>query len=47
MALYAGRVDRCTVDGIEVTPQPGGFYGGWITPDIAGPYKGQPGTLGW
>ena len=47
VAFYAGRVDRCTVDGIEVTPQPGGFYGGWITPDVAGPFKGEPGTRGW
>lgn len=47
VAFFAGRVDRCSVDGIEVTPQPGGFYGGWITPDIAGPFKGAPGTQGW
>jgi uncharacterized protein (DUF427 family) len=46
VAFYASRVDRCTVDGIEVTPQPGGFYGGWITPDVAGPFKGEPGTRG-
>ena len=47
VAFYAGRVDRCTVDGIEVSPQPGGFYGGWITPDVVGPFKGEPGTRGW
>ncbi len=47
VAFYAGRVERCTVDGIAVTPQPGGFYGGWITPDVAGPFKGEPGTRGW
>jgi uncharacterized protein (DUF427 family) len=47
VAFYAGRVDRCTVDGIEVSPQSGGFYGGWITPDIVGPFKGEPGTRGW
>ena len=47
LAFYAGRVERCTVDGIAVTPQPGGFYGGWITPDVAGPFKGEPGTRGW
>jgi uncharacterized protein (DUF427 family) len=47
VAFYAGRVDRCTVDGVEVEPQPGGFYGGWITPDVVGPFKGGPGTLGW
>ena len=47
VALYAGRVDRCTVGGVEVTPQPGGFYGGWITPDIVGPFKGGPGSWGW
>ena len=46
-AFYAGPVDLCTVDGEEVTPQPGGFYGGWITPDVVGPFKGEPGTMGW
>jgi len=40
-------MDRCLVDGEEVTPQPGGFYGGWITKDIVGPFKGEPGTSGW
>lgn len=47
VALYAGRVDRCTVDGEPVTPQPGGFYGGWITSDVVGPFKGGPGSMGW
>ena len=47
VAVYAGRMDRCTVDGEEVAPQPGGFYGGWVTSDIAGPFKGEPGTMGW
>lgn len=47
VAFYAGRVDRCTVDGVVVTPQPGGFYGGWITPDVVGPFKGEPGTRDW
>lgn len=47
LCFYAGRVDRCMVEGVVVEPQPGGFYGGWITPDIAGPFKGEPGTLGW
>ena len=47
VAVYAGRMDRCTVDGEEVVPQPGGFYGGWITSDIVGPFKGEPGTRGW
>ena len=46
-AFYAGPMDRCLVDGVPVTPQPGGFYGGWITPDITGPFKGEPGTMGW
>jgi hypothetical protein len=40
-------VDRCTVDGKAVRPQPGGFYGGWITPDIVGPFKGERGTEFW
>jgi uncharacterized protein (DUF427 family) len=47
IAFYAGPMDSCTVDGAPVTPQPGGFYGGWITPDIKGPFKGGPGTMGW
>ncbi|MGG5809934.1 DUF427 domain-containing protein [Falsiroseomonas sp. CW058] len=47
VALYAGRVDACFIDGDRVVPQPGGFYGGWITPDVEGPFKGAPGTEGW
>lgn len=47
VAVYARDMDRCTVDGVEVVPQPGRFYGGWITPDIVGPFKGAPGSLGW
>ena len=37
----------CTVDGAAVLAQPGGFYGGWITPDLAGPFKGVAGSGGW
>ncbi len=47
LAFYAARVDSATVDGEAVRPQPGGFYGGWITDDVIGPYKGDPGTEGW
>jgi uncharacterized protein (DUF427 family) len=47
VAFYAGSMDSCTVDGEEARPQPGGFYGGWITDDIVGPFKGEPGTSGW
>ena len=47
VAFYAGPMDRCLVDGEFVTPQPGGFYGGWITRDLVGPFKGIPGSLGW
>jgi hypothetical protein len=43
----AAAVDRCTVNGEEVIPQPGGFYGGWITSWIVGPFKGIPGSTGW
>ena len=46
LAFYAGLLD-CRVDGIRVLPQPGRFYGGWITPEIVGPFKGEPGTEGW
>ncbi|MFC4454497.1 DUF427 domain-containing protein [Deinococcus sonorensis] len=47
LSLYAGRVDEVRVDGERVTPQPGRFYGGWITQDVAGPFKGGPGSMGW
>lgn len=47
LAFYAGPMDACTVDGELIEPQPGGFYGGWITDDIVGPFKGEPGTMGW
>ena len=47
VALYPGRVDGCTVDGEVVQPQPGNFYGGWITSRVTGPFKGGPGTSGW
>ncbi len=47
IAVYPGRMDSCTVNGEIVTPQPGGFYGGWITASITGPFKGGPGTTGW
>ncbi len=47
LAFYPGRVDACTVDGVAVRPQEGGFYGGWITPDVVGPFKGGPGSWGW
>jgi len=47
IALYPGRMDRCTVDGEVVRPQEGGFYGGWITANVVGPFKGGPGSAGW
>ncbi|GHJ43804.1 hypothetical protein Cs7R123_11460 [Catellatospora sp. TT07R-123] len=47
LAFYPSKFDRCTVDGEPVTAQPGDFYGGWITTDLAGPFKGAPGTMGW
>ena len=47
IAFYAAPMDACYVDGEKVTPQPGGFYGGWITSDIVGPFKGEAGTWGW
>lgn len=47
VAFYASSMDACFVDGEQVTPQPGGFYGGWITSAIVGPFKGGPGTMGW
>lgn len=47
LAFYAWAMDRCFVDSELVRPQPGNFYGGWITDDIVGPFKGEPGTMGW
>jgi uncharacterized protein (DUF427 family) len=47
LAFYAGRMDTCFVNDEKVQPQPGGFYGGWITKNIVGPFKGEPGTLHW
>ena len=47
VAVYPGRMDACTVDGEQGRPQDGGFYGGWVTDDVVGPFKGAPGTLGW
>lgn len=47
VAFYPQQMDACYVDGEKVQPQPGGFYGGWITSDIVGPFKGGLGTVGW
>ncbi len=47
LSFYPGRVDASYLDDVPVTPQAGGFYGGWITPEIVGPFKGAPGTRGW
>ncbi len=47
VAFYPWAMDECLVDGESVRPQPGEFYGGWITDDIVGPFKGEPGTSGW
>ncbi|MFW3171434.1 DUF427 domain-containing protein [Geodermatophilus sp. CPCC 206100] len=47
VAFYPSRVDRALVDGEPVRAQAGDFYGGWITAEVVGPFKGEPGTLGW
>jgi len=47
LAIYAHAMDLCTVGGVTVTPQPGDFYGGWVTPNLRGIVKGGPGTEGW
>ncbi len=47
VAFYAAPFDNCSVNGETVLPQPGSFYGGWITSDLAGPFKGIPGSMGW
>lgn len=45
--FIASLMDACYVNDELVTPQAGDFYGGWITADIVGPFKGGPGTWGW
>lgn len=47
IAFYPGRGGSCSLDGEEVVPQPGDFYGGWVTSNIDGPVKGGPGTRMW
>lgn len=47
LAFYPSRVEACFVDGVRVAAQPAEFYGGWITPEIVGPFKGAPGTWSW
>ena len=47
ISFYAHVMDACYVGEQRVIPQPGNFYGGWITPDVVGPFKGDPGTSGW
>ena len=47
IAFYAGAPDECFVDGKRVIPQPGDFYGGWITSHVVGPFKGMPGSRFW
>lgn len=47
IAFYPGKMEACFVDGERVKAQVGDFYGGWITSDIVGPFKGGAGTWGW
>ncbi|CAN5795618.1 DUF427 domain-containing protein [soil metagenome] len=47
ISVFPGRVDACYLDDERVQPQEGDFYGGWITSEILGPFKGPPGTRGW
>jgi uncharacterized protein (DUF427 family) len=47
IAFYAAPFDAATIDGEQVSPQPGGFYGGWVTSREAGPFKGIPNSRFW
>jgi len=47
VAFYCAAMDACWVDDEKATPQPGQFYGGWVTSHVAGPFKGVPGSMGW
>jgi uncharacterized protein (DUF427 family) len=46
-AFYAQRADECWIDDERVTPNEGSFYGGWVTANVTGPFKGAPGTGHW
>lgn len=46
LSFYPARVD-CFWGDHRVEPQPGRFYGGWVIPGLAGPFKGVPGSEGW
>ncbi|MGF1649538.1 MAG: DUF427 domain-containing protein [Hyphomicrobiaceae bacterium] len=46
LAFYPQKLD-CSINGDAVMAQPGAYYGGWITPDLAGPFKGAPGSGDW
>jgi uncharacterized protein (DUF427 family) len=47
LAFHPARVDACWLGDTKVEPQAGGYYGGWVTPDLAGPIKGEAGTEAW
>lgn len=47
LAFYPGKMDACYIGDEKVNAQAGDFYGGWITKNIVGPFKGKPGTEGW
>jgi len=47
VAFYPGPMDACYVGDEEARAQEGGFYGGWITDEVVGPFKGGPGTMQW
>lgn len=47
IAFYASAVDEAWVGDERATPQPGRYYGGWVTSRVVGPFKGEPGTEGW
>lgn len=47
VAFYAAPMDGCFVGDERAVPQPGGFYGGWVTSGVVGPFKGEPGTWEW
>jgi uncharacterized protein (DUF427 family) len=47
LSFHPARVDRCWIGEAIALPQPGAYYGGWVTPDLVGPFKGAPGSEGW
>jgi uncharacterized protein (DUF427 family) len=47
IAIYPALMEAVYVDDERIESQQGDYYGGWITSNVRGPFKGGPGTRGW